>query len=87
MKISVVALNNWRELQIAFRKADNKRSGVLSKLDFMGILADFNVSLDNSELNFLMSQYGGGRKKVSSSFRDLVASLGRAVGFQEQHQD
>ena len=69
MKLSLVALSNWRDLQSAFRKADNKRSGLISKLDFMGILADFNVSLDMSELNFLVSQYGGGKKKVSSSFQ------------------
>jgi Ca2+-binding EF-hand superfamily protein len=69
MKLSLVALSNWRDLQSAFRKADNKRSGLISKLDFMGILADFNVSLDKSELNFLVSQYGGGKKKVSSSFQ------------------
>ena len=75
-KLGSITMTNWRELQAAFRRADSKRSGILTKLDFVGVLADFDVALDASELQLIQNEYSGGKNlsRTSSSFHRSLSS-------------
>ena len=64
-KLSPIAAENWRNLQIMFRKVDTRRKGYISKLQFAGIFANFDVVLDESELEYILSNYGTRFKKPS----------------------
>eukprot|EP00944_MAST-04C_sp_MAST-4C-sp1_P003459 g3459.t1 len=64
-KLSPIAAENWRNLQMMFRKVDTRRKGYVSKLQFAGIFANFDVVLDESELEYILSHYGTRYEKPS----------------------
>lgn len=64
-KINPIAVTQWKELQYLFRKIDARRKGYVSKLQFAGIFANFDVILDESELEYILNKYGTKTEKRS----------------------